>query len=161
MAACPSGYTFIAPDMRGFGGSEPVAIDATRGLRDWSDDILALLDALDIDGSFHSLGWSTGGGALMQLLIDHPDRLSSLSLVGSVSPYGFGGTNRDGSPCTPDHAGTGGGAAAPDFMAQLRARNLGHADQLLVARVQHGRRPGGDARRRGAGLVTGRRRLSG
>lgn len=135
MAACPSGYTFIAPDMRGFGGSEPVAIDATRGLRDWSDDILALLDALDIDGSFHSLGWSTGGGALMQLLIDHPDRLSSLSLVGSVSPYGFGGTNRDGSPCTPDHAGTGGGAAAPDFMAQLRARNLGLDSPFAIRNV--------------------------
>lgn len=135
MAACPDGYRFIAPDMRGFGGSDKVAIDATRGLADWSDDILALLDNLDIDGPVHAVGWSTGGGALMQLLIDQPDRLASLSLIGPVSPYGFGGTRRDGSPCMPDHAGTGGGAGAPDFMAQLRARNLGLDSPFAIRNV--------------------------
>ena len=31
-------YRFLAPDMRGFGRTERVPLDATRGLRDWSDE---------------------------------------------------------------------------------------------------------------------------
>ena len=34
----PERYRLIAPDMRGFGDSEPLPIDATRGLADWADD---------------------------------------------------------------------------------------------------------------------------
>ena len=34
----PERYRLIAPDMRGFGDTERVPIDATRGLRDWADD---------------------------------------------------------------------------------------------------------------------------
>ena len=34
----PDGYLGLAPDLRGYGGTEPRPIDATRGLRDWSDD---------------------------------------------------------------------------------------------------------------------------
>ena len=37
-AGAPERYRLIAPDMRGFGDSEPLPIDATRGLRDWADD---------------------------------------------------------------------------------------------------------------------------
>ena len=40
----PSRYRLLAPDMRGFGDTERVPIDATRGLRDWADDTAALLD---------------------------------------------------------------------------------------------------------------------
>ena len=39
----PSRYRLLAPDMRGFGDTEKVPIDATRGLRDWADDTAALL----------------------------------------------------------------------------------------------------------------------
>ena len=42
----PARYRLLAPDMRGFGDTERVPIDATRGLRDWADDTAALLDAL-------------------------------------------------------------------------------------------------------------------
>ena len=45
----PERYRLIAPDMRGFGDSERVPIDATRGLRDWADDTYALLQALGIE----------------------------------------------------------------------------------------------------------------
>src|SRR6185436_18455914 len=57
----PSRYRLLAPDMRGFGDTERVPIDATRGLRDWADDVAALLRALEIDAPPHLVGWSTGG----------------------------------------------------------------------------------------------------
>jgi pimeloyl-ACP methyl ester carboxylesterase len=62
-----------------------------------------------------------GGGVAMQLLLDRPELIDSLTLVSPVSPYGFGGTRRDGSLLTPDGAGTGGGGANPDFVARLAA----------------------------------------
>src|SRR3954469_6904926 len=60
----PERYRLIAPDMRGFGDSDRLAIDATRGLRDWADDTHALLTALEIDAPPHLAGWSTGGAAI-------------------------------------------------------------------------------------------------
>ena len=53
------GFRAIAPDMRGFGDTEQVPIDATRGLRDWADDTHSLVQALGIDRPLHLAGWST------------------------------------------------------------------------------------------------------
>ena len=53
----PERYRLLAPDMRGFGDTENVPIDATRGLRDWADDTAALLAALGIDDR---RTWSAG-----------------------------------------------------------------------------------------------------
>ena len=44
-------YRLIAPDMRGFGDTESVPIDATRGLRDWADDTAALVEALGVESA--------------------------------------------------------------------------------------------------------------
>ena len=44
----PSDLRAIAVDLRGFGGSEHAPVDATRGVRDFSDDLHATLEALDI-----------------------------------------------------------------------------------------------------------------
>jgi pimeloyl-ACP methyl ester carboxylesterase len=115
----PAGYRLIAPDMRGFGDSERKPIDATRGLRDWADDTHALVRALGIERPIHIGGWSTGGAAAAHYAIDHG--VASLTLIDPVSPYGFGGTRADGTPCWPDHAGSGGGVASPDFVQRLAA----------------------------------------
>jgi pimeloyl-ACP methyl ester carboxylesterase len=119
LPAAPDRYRLIAPDMRGFGDSERKPIDATRGLRDWSDDTGALLQALGIDRPPHLAGWSTGGAAVAHYAIDHG--AASLTLIDTVSPYGFGGTRADGTPCAPDYAGSGGGVASPDFVERLAA----------------------------------------
>ena len=111
----------IAIDLRGFGATQTLPVDATRGLRDFSDDVRSTLDTLGI-GSAHLVGWSMGGGVVMQYAIDHGAR--SLTLVSPVSPYGFGGTRRDGSRLTGDDAGVGGGGANPDFVERLAAGDM-------------------------------------
>jgi pimeloyl-ACP methyl ester carboxylesterase len=121
MLALPAPYRGLALDLRGFGTTDPAPVDATRGLRDFADDLGALLDALDLP-AVHLVGWSMGGGIILQYLLDAPNRVSSLTLVNPVSPYGFGGTRGpDGQLCSPDGAGSGGGAANPDFVARLAA----------------------------------------
>src|ERR1700693_2160841 len=107
MPDAPKGYRLIAPDMRGFGDTERVPIDATRGLRDWADDTYSLVQALGITSPVHLVGWSTGGAAIANYAEDRP--VASLTFIDPVSPFGFGGTRLDVTPCFPDYAGSGGG----------------------------------------------------
>lgn len=120
MLALPADVDAVAIDLRGFGASETLPVDATRGVRDFSDDVAGVIDALGL-GAVHLVGWSMGGGVVMQLLLDRPELVASLTLQATVSPYGFGGTALDGSLLVADAAGTGGGGANPDFVARLDA----------------------------------------
>jgi pimeloyl-ACP methyl ester carboxylesterase len=119
MPGAPEHLRLIAPDMRGFGRTEPVAIDATRGLRDWADDVAALLRALGVERPIHLAGWSTGGAAVAAYAEDHG--AASLTLIDPVSPYGFGGVRPDGTPCFDDFAGSGGGTGSPDLAQRIDA----------------------------------------
>src|SRR5262249_46455620 len=94
LPGAPERYRFLAPHMRGFGDTERVPIDATRGLRDWADDAHALVTALGIDRPVHLAGWSTGGAAIAAYAADRP--VASLTFIDPVSPYGFGGVREDG-----------------------------------------------------------------
>ena len=131
--AAPEGYRFIAPDMRSFGRSEPKPIDATRGLRDWADDTHALVQALGIERPVHLVGWSTGGSAIAAYARDR--EVSSLTMIDPVSPYGFGACHRDGTPCHPDWAGSGGGTANPDFTARLASGDRSTEDLVSPRNV--------------------------
>ena len=122
LADFPDDYYAVAPDLRGFGASERQPIDATRGLRDFADDVRALAETLALERPALA-GWSTGGGVALQYAIDTPTRVASLTLINPVSPYGFGGTRRDGTSCQPDCAGTGGGLANDEFVERLAARD--------------------------------------
>lgn len=59
LAALPPYYRGLGPDLRGFGRSEPKSVDATRGMRDLSDDLRALITALGYaeDRKIHLVGW--------------------------------------------------------------------------------------------------------
>ena len=116
MQDLPSDLRVIAVDLRGYGDTENAPIDATRGVRDFSDDLHATLVELGIPAA-HLVGWSMGAGVIMQYALDHP--ALSLTLESPISPYGFGGTRRDGSRLTEDDAGTGGGVANPDYVQRL------------------------------------------
>ncbi|MCD2443883.1 alpha/beta hydrolase [Agromyces sp. SYSU K20354] len=124
MLSLPDDVRALAIDLRGFGDSETLPVDATRGVRDFSDDVASVIDALGL-GAVHLVGWSLGGGVAMQLLLDRPDLVASLTLQAPVSPYGFGGTAADGSLLTSDAAGTGGGGANPDFVARIARGDRG------------------------------------
>ncbi|HET7421384.1 MAG TPA: alpha/beta fold hydrolase [Candidatus Dormibacteraeota bacterium] len=119
MPGAPAAYRIIAPDMRGFGHTERVPIDATRGLDDWADDTFALVSALGITRPVHLAGWSTGGAAIASYAMSHPGAVASLTFIDPVSPYGFGGVLADGTPCFPDYAGSGGGTGSPDFTKRI------------------------------------------
>ncbi|HEX9038856.1 MAG TPA: alpha/beta fold hydrolase [Ktedonobacterales bacterium] len=127
MLALPAGYWAIAPDLRGYGASETKPVDATHGLRDFSDDVYALAGALGLTGRrAHLVGWSMGGGIVMQFAIDHPDDVASMTLIDAMSPFGFGGTKDiAGIRCWPDGAGSGGGTANPDFVQRLQTGDRG------------------------------------
>jgi pimeloyl-ACP methyl ester carboxylesterase len=130
LAALPDGYRCLAPDLRGYGGSEAKPLDATRGLREFSDDLKALVDALGLGGEkVHLVGWSAGGTVIMQYAIDNPDGLASLTIIDPMSPYGFGGTkDTAGTPCWPDYAGSGGGTANPEFVKRLKEGDRSEED---------------------------------
>lgn len=125
MLALPDGYRGIAPDQRGYGDADrEKLIDATRGVGDFSDDLAALLDTLDIEKA-HVVGHSLGGAVLWRFMMDHPQRIRTVTMVAPGSPYGFGGTKDvDGTPCYDDFAGCGGGVVNPEF-----ARLMGEGDR--------------------------------
>lgn len=119
----PPTLRVVAPDLRGYGRSDTLPVDATRGLRDFADDVALLLDdplLFPAPGPVVVAAHSMGCGVAMQLLVDHPGRIAALLLEAPVSPYGFGGTrDLDGTPTTPDFAGTGGGTGNPDFVRRI------------------------------------------
>lgn len=123
MLALPERYRPVAVDLRGFGDTDPEPVDARRGLGDYADDLAAVIEALGF-WTVHLVGWSMGGGVLMQYVAERPGthRASSLTLVAPVSPFGFGGTSgEDGKLVAPPGAGSGAGSANADFVARLAA----------------------------------------
>ena len=123
MLALPDGYRPLAVDLRGFGQTDPAPVDATRGLGDYADDLAAVIEALGL-AAVHLVGWSMGGGVVLQYLTERPGahRAASVTLVAPVSPFGFGGTRgTDGTLCDPSGAGSGAGSVNRDFVARLAA----------------------------------------
>ncbi|ADV68175.1 alpha/beta hydrolase [Deinococcus maricopensis] len=120
LQALPAGLHVVAPDLRGYGLSDPLPLDATRGLADFADDLHALMDALGWAGA-HLLGWSLGGGVVLHATLERPSRVHTLTLVAPISPYGFGGTHGErGTPNAADFAGSGGGTVNAAFVAAIR-----------------------------------------
>jgi pimeloyl-ACP methyl ester carboxylesterase len=127
MLALADGYRPLAVDLRGFGETDPEPVNATRGLGDYADDLAAVIDALGLT-SVHLVGWSMGGGVILQYLAERPaaHRAASVTLVAPVSPFGFGGTHgADGTLCDPAGAGSGAGSVNLDFVARLAAGDRG------------------------------------
>lgn len=121
MLALPPKYRAIAPDQRGFGGSDPAArVNALNGMSDFVDDAIALMDHLGYD-NFHLVGNSLGGVVVWWMMADVPGRPISVTLAGPGSPYGFGATkDARGTPTSDDFAGSGGGLLNPDLIQGLK-----------------------------------------
>ena len=137
-AELPGDVHVIAPDLRGFGRTEPKPVDARRGLGDMVDDLRSLLEALGLCGGsrVNAVGWSMGAGVLEQYLLTHSGDLGSVTLVAPLSPYGFGGTRDvDGTPAFADGASTGAGAANPEFVRRLAEKDASEDDPQSSPRV--------------------------
>lgn len=136
MLSLPAGFRGVAPDQRGYGDADPSKkIDATRGVGDLADDLVALLDHLDIDKA-HVVGHSLGGSVVWRLMMDHPGRILTVTQAAPGSPYGFGGCKGiDGEPCFEDFAGSGGGIANPEFVRLVGEGERGTEDPQASPRV--------------------------
>jgi 3-oxoadipate enol-lactonase len=101
-----AGFRVLRIDMRGHGGSDPVAGDYTMDLL--AADVTAVIDALGIR-QVHYIGLSIGGMIGQAFAINHGDKLISLMLC-------------DTSPATPPDAKA---AWAPRIAAASEANSLG------------------------------------
>lgn len=72
-------FTCIAPDTPGFGQSDP--LPGTPEIADFSDALVALLDALGIDKTA-AYGFHSGGIILVNAAKLHPERFTALSVGG-------------------------------------------------------------------------------
>src|SRR6185436_6640745 len=76
-----AGYRVIGIDCRGHGDSGKPHDAAQYGL-EMVRDVVRLLDHLGIDRA-HVVGYSMGGAIALQLLVRYPERLRTVSLIGS------------------------------------------------------------------------------
>ena len=81
-AVAGAGFHAVAPDMRGYGRSTPVARDFPWTIDVVIDDFIGLMDALGLETA-HWVGISTGG-----MILGRPLRLRMLSGMNTVMDAG-------------------------------------------------------------------------
>ena len=81
-------FRVVAPDQRGFAGSDkPEGVEAYRTDR-IVEDLIALADALGL-GRFTLVGHDWGGAVAWLAALRHPDRIARLIVVNAPHPYVF------------------------------------------------------------------------
>jgi 3-oxoadipate enol-lactonase len=76
-----SSYRIIRPHLRGHGRSSPIPAEAERfGINEHASDMVALLDALEIEQA-NLVGHSLGGQVALQTALDVPDRIRSIIVI--------------------------------------------------------------------------------
>lgn len=128
-------YYCVAPDLRGFGDTDKEEIiDASRGINDWMEDIVALKNAMELS-NLHLVGHSLGGFICWGIIAKHPDLLHSATLISPGPPMGFGGIHGEGGvPNNEDFSGSGGGIVVNEFAERIKARDRSTDDPLYSPR---------------------------
>lgn len=75
-------YRLLRPDLRGYGESTPMAGDYRWSMDRLVDDLIALLDREQVKRA-HIVGAKIGGTIGLRLAALHPDRVISLSVIGT------------------------------------------------------------------------------
>ncbi len=83
-ALAEAGYRAIAPDQRGYGGSDRPEAVADYDIHHLTGDLVGLLDALDIEKAVF-VGHDWGGFVVWAMPLLHPDRTAGV--VGVNTPY--------------------------------------------------------------------------
>lgn len=89
----PDNYTTYAPDLRGYGKS--TYNNPIQTFNDFTTDIKLFCDELNLD-TFHLIGWSNGGGVVLQFSANYPESVNKLILLASMSTRGYPVSNTDG-----------------------------------------------------------------
>jgi 3-oxoadipate enol-lactonase len=118
LAAFADAYRCFAVELRGNGASQPDPDPATITREGFVRDVLAVADAAQAD-RFHLVGCSLGGVVGFELHRIAPQRLRSLTIVGSFARYADGEGYARGVAETVRDAGS-----MPAF-ARMRAERLG------------------------------------
>ena len=130
MTALQDEFFCVAPDLRGFGATQPLAVDASLGLDDMARDVLALIDWLKL-AKIHVVGHSMGGGVAMKMMLSRLEVLSSVTLVNTISPYGYGGSvGERGTPCHADGSPGGAGYVDAELVRRLADGDRGREHAL-------------------------------
>jgi 3-oxoadipate enol-lactonase len=86
-------YRVVRPDMRGFGASSPMPRDYPWTLDRLIDDFCGLMDHLGI-ARFHLVGAKIGGTIARAFAARRPNRLITLTVVGTPPPLRVGAAER-------------------------------------------------------------------
>jgi 3-oxoadipate enol-lactonase len=86
-------YRLVRPDMRGFGASTPMPRDFAWTLDVVIDDFVRLMDRLGIDRC-HLVGAKIGGTIARAFAARRPERITSLTVVGTPPPLRPGAAER-------------------------------------------------------------------
>ncbi len=79
-------YQVYALDLRGFGDSSYKK--TLNSLHDFAEDVILFINQLDLD-NFNLLGWSTGGGIVLEVAADLKQRVKKVFLLDSVGIKGY------------------------------------------------------------------------
>lgn len=80
LAACPAGMRCVAPDMRGYGGSDAPQRVSAYAMPRLVADIMALADQLGAE-KFDLVGHDWGGAVAWEVARAHPTRVRTLSVL--------------------------------------------------------------------------------
>ncbi|WP_340104581.1 alpha/beta fold hydrolase [Rhodohalobacter sp. 8-1] len=136
MLELSSDYFCIAPDLRGYGQSDPnQIIDATRGMMEWVDDLIALVEEMDLN-PFYLVGHSLGGSVCWGAIPEIGQKILSVTLMAPGPPAGFGGIHGNiGEPNNPDFSGSGAGVVNEIFAENLRKGLRDTDDKIFSPRT--------------------------
>lgn len=85
LARLPASQPVVAFDLPGFGAASPIPASEASAKRQ-AAVVVAVLRQLGVDRA-HLVGSSMGGGIALRLAMDAPERVASLTLLGSVGPW--------------------------------------------------------------------------
>ncbi len=83
-----AGLRTIAPDQRGYGGSDRPAGTAPYRIEELAADVLAVLDAAGLARA-HVVGHDWGGAVAWHLAAHHPDRVATLTVLSTPHPAAY------------------------------------------------------------------------
>jgi pimeloyl-ACP methyl ester carboxylesterase len=92
-ATAGAGVRLVTLDRPGYGGSSPLPAGTVPTIPRFADDVLAVLDALGVDGTeagdrpVSLVGWSAGGRVALAAAARHPDRVQRVAVVGTPAPH--------------------------------------------------------------------------